>query len=318
MALINYEKLIVLREDNQDRQIFKDNFISLSIENSGVKILLTEGDPVFINYTKEGYDSAQSLADVVYSFFDSGESSIQIANSDSTYTQTLTPADSPFPLPDITITLESGSEVSWPSVKDYTATALGIGYIPIPFPENTTQYAVGDARWQVTNNIWDRTVLGITPLPSNNDTLLGTTLNAFGNTNVWTDEDGLQVYGNNYAINHLYGIGFYLTVQGVDIWEDAIANSQSASITVGSETYTDWYVPNAYVYSLLFRRDGGGGSNLNFSPISITSANLWTSESGQVASPATFKTAANPTSSSSLGERNRGLTANYIYIRRHY
>ena len=66
--------------------------------------------------------------------------------------------------------------------------------------------------------------------------------NSFGNTRRQTDINGLQVYGNDYMIDHLTGLGWFLLPAyiGIKFWTGAltaIAGNTSAG-------FSDWFMPN--------------------------------------------------------------------------
>ena len=91
--------------------------------------------------------------------------------------------------------------------------------------------------------------------------------NPFGNTNAWTDENGLQVYGNNYGINHQgEGLGWYLLTRGNLNWDTVMLNI----LTENTLGYDDWFVPNIkQLFELANIEDGqiGISSVLHYSPI---------------------------------------------------
>ena len=102
--------------------------------------------------------------------------------------------------------------------------------------------------------------------------------NSFGNTNKQTDINGLQVYGNDYLIDHLTGLGWYLLKRVDANWATAMANALTDT-TLG---YDDWFIPNLRQFlSLLFLGDTGNRYPLYYEPINnftpIISSNFWTS-----------------------------------------
>tara|TARA_R110002020_G_scaffold17516_4_gene61435 strand:- start:3572 stop:4717 length:1146 start_codon:yes stop_codon:yes gene_type:complete len=111
---------------------------------------------------------------------------------------------------------------------------------PMPTGQ-TTSYALFDDAWQVANNPYPAA-------PSNPLYCQGLvdfyTLNhnnAFGNTDRFTDKNGLQVYGNGVFIDNLTGLmwsdnRYFLNV----VFNDALTNANSATL----DGYTDWKIPN--------------------------------------------------------------------------
>ena len=92
--------------------------------------------------------------------------------------------------------------------------------------------------------------------------------NPFGNNNAWTDENGLQVYGNNYGINHQgEGLGWYLLTRGSLNWDTVMLNI----LTENTLGYDDWFVPNIkQLFELANFEDVVGLSSvLNYAPINI-------------------------------------------------
>jgi hypothetical protein len=90
--------------------------------------------------------------------------------------------------------------------------------------------------------------------------------NAFGNTNRFTDEDGLQVYGSGYLIDHYTGLG-WSTVRATSAnWDNNIDNALASSV-VG---FTDWFLPNMSQLTSIYRTGNTSDIGLNYSPFTIS------------------------------------------------
>ncbi len=101
--------------------------------------------------------------------------------------------------------------------------------------------------------------------------------NSFGNTNRFTDKDGLQVYGDNYMIDHLEDLGWFLNTVDTN-WATAL--SEAATDTEAS--FSDWFIPNIRQAFTLINAEPSGTSNpLNYSPFNkgnyVVSKFYWTS-----------------------------------------
>jgi len=127
------------------------------------------------------------------------------------------------------------------------ASPSGIAYKRPTLTGQITSYSTGDDAWHLANGTYDYTPpiypvsyaeLDTTALDPHR-TLVSD--NTFGNTNRYTDINGLQVYGDNYIIDHLTGLGWYRVVSATGTtWDTAISNAY-ASTTLG---YSDWRIPN--------------------------------------------------------------------------
>jgi len=95
--------------------------------------------------------------------------------------------------------------------------------------------------------------------------------NSFGNTNRFTDKDGLQVYGDNYMIDHLTGLGWFLISFGNFIWEDAI----DFALANTSAGFSDWFLPNRKQHdSLVYDGFTGNQFPLDYEPINNFSVGI--------------------------------------------
>lgn len=166
----------------------------------------------------------------------------------------------------------------------YTCTPVtplsGITYQQIPFSGQTTSYNTYDEGWLLANNVFDRTPptnpihtaeLDYTALDPYN-TLKNN--NAFGNTNRFTDVNGLQTYGDEYIIDHLYGVGYM---------EDDTANSTTVPLMLAQiegETlagFSDWHMVTMPLLMTIrdFQYSNG---YISYSPFAAANTSqLWTS-----------------------------------------
>lgn len=147
-------------------------------------------------------------------------------------------------------------------------TPSGIAYQrPVPTGQ-TTSYRTGDDAWHLANGTYDYTPPVYPDSFSQLDTTDAspyTTLksnNAFGNTNRFTDENGLQVYGNDYAIDHLTGLGWYWGYSTNDTWDNQIDYGNALSHL----TYSDYRLPN--LNELLSIGNYNVAGSLNYTPFS--------------------------------------------------
>jgi len=68
--------------------------------------------------------------------------------------------------------------------------------------------------------------------------------NSFGNTNRFTDINGLQVYGNDYLIDHLSKLGWKRTLQGAGNFALQLSNADALTFA----GFNDWRVGNVKEY----------------------------------------------------------------------
>lgn len=191
----------------------------------------------------------------------------------------------------------------------------GIAYQQIPFSGQTTSRRTYDESWQLANGILTRTpptnpqYIAEYDLTDVNPFYTLKNNNAFGNTNVWTDENGLQVYGNNYAINHIYGLGFYLLQMSTNLWDDVVTEVRALNVL----GYTDFNLSSVAILQAI--RDYQGTTNYTDLPDIFTSTTAtWTATSRP--------SSTNFISILSVGrlDQQNPLTQNYVGIafRKHY
>jgi len=91
--------------------------------------------------------------------------------------------------------------------------------------------------------------------------------NSFGNTNRFTDINGLQVYGDDYVIDHVTGLGWYRLRPfiGTKNWTESMT-AVEANTTLG---FLDWFMPNINQLLSLINTDADTAGGLNYSPINM-------------------------------------------------
>jgi hypothetical protein len=149
----------------------------------------------------------------------------------------------------------------------------GIAYQRPLLTGQTASYRTGDDAWQLANNTYDYTPPAYPVSYAQLDTF--TTLisnNAFGNKNRFTDENGLQVYGSTYIIDHLTGLG-WSTSRTYGNWNDAI--DTAAAYLGGTSGYSDYRTPNTAEMESIFKGDSAGLNYAPFSTFWVTSANYY-------------------------------------------
>lgn len=145
----------------------------------------------------------------------------------------------------------------------------GIAYQRPSLTGQTTIYRTGDDGWHLSNGTYDYTPPVYPVSYAQLDTFI--TLvdnNAFGNKNRFTDENGLQVYTNEYVIDHLTGLGwdFDLDVNTYS-WNDTIDNAIASS----KYSYTDWRIPNVKEWNSILQLDANLTTTmLNYAPFNMT------------------------------------------------
>lgn len=99
--------------------------------------------------------------------------------------------------------------------------------------------------------------------------------NSFGNTNVFTDDGGLQTYANDLIIDNFTGLMWYRIAQGSSPdWNTAIDGALASS----QGTHTDWFVPNRTQITTIADQETTNGRPLNYSPFNLDlDHQYWTS-----------------------------------------
>ena len=197
-----------------------------------------------------------------------------------------------------------------------SAGASGIAYSRAMSSGQTTSYELYDDAWQTANNPYPdppsspefvaRIDEGaVTPYLTLVDN------NAFGNKNRFTDEDGLQVYGSDYAIDHLTGLGWKITpVAAGENFATALATANSATIA----TYSDWRIARITEFDSIMQT---GASVLEYTPfIGSFSGNTATSTIFTTNTIAMWYIDAG--SGNDGGAARTSTTIKWIYCRTHY
>ncbi len=164
----------------------------------------------------------------------------------------------------------------------------------------TTSYATGD-----DGNLQHGRLTDFFTLKTNN---------SFGNTHRFTDENGAQVFGSNYVIDHATGLGWCTTLQTSATWATAIANT--LSLTVGANTYNDFKLPNANEVLSITQYSA---VCLNYAPFNlnpVSSAQVWSSTTNYSATTAALRISYQtfPTASSVA----KSATQPYLLCRKHF
>lgn len=206
------------------------------------------------------------------------------------------------------------------------ASKSGIAY---QRPQLTGLYAssrTGDDGYNLQNGIYDYTApeypvsfakldtASLTPFP----VLLSN--NAFGNKNRFTDENGLQVFGNAYFIDHLTGLGWLITKQASMIWNTAIDTALSSTAYI----YTDWRMSNFNELHGLM--DFRLGNTMEYTPFSDFSQELntgedaWTSTTDQLSTTLAFTIRSKNSSTQSYNVVRLAKSTSQVYYicRNHY
>ena len=193
-----------------------------------------------------------------------------ITNSDNSFTDAVDCGDT-YVLPDIDNVDSDGSTVPTPAQTPFVCTPCaspsGIAYVRSGlWSGQGTSYLTGDEGWQASNGIFDDVLpaypQSIASLDYNAanpfDTLVSN--NAFGNKNRFTDENGLQIYGNAYFIDHLFGIGWVNTYIGAFTNESYNSGIPTAeAYTHPTLGYNDFHVPGVKMAYHYLRMDGAPG-----------------------------------------------------------
>lgn len=245
-----------------------------------------------------------------------------VENSNQSYTNTVA-AGGTLVLPNITFTDSDGSTSSVPSVTNITATqcptASGIAYDRPELTGQTTSYRTGDDGWNLANNIYDYTAPSYPTSYAKLDTVAlapFTTLvdnNAFGNKNRFTDINGLQVYGDNYVIDHLTGLGWYRLEQTAVNWNPAIDNAASST----QNSYSDWRLPNIKEYNSIATFEAGAW---NYAPFSLVpTSQWWTSNTSYGVTTAALVVDDIASDRYNVASQAKGSTVReYLLVRNHY
>lgn len=244
-----------------------------------------------------------------------------IRNSDDTYNTTVIVSET-LTLPDITHTDSDLTPVTLPAQTPMVctpgggSTPSGIAYDRPILTGQTTSYRTGDDAWNLANGVYDYTPpvypVSFAALDFNAISPFTTLIsnNAFGNKNRFTDINGLQVYGDNYVIDHLTGLGIYRVVtNNTEIWglmiDRAVASTQNS--------FTDWRMVNRNELASI-QQLTPLLNTLNYSPLNIDN-NIFSSTTYTVTTSA-FRMV---NSGGELRQQSKTNTSQYLLlVRNHY
>lgn len=158
------------------------------------------------------------------------------------------------------------------AIEYAAAPPSGIHYNRPIITGHDVSYDLYDEAWQLANGTYDyappSNPIHSAQLDSNAVSPFTTLVNQneFGNLNRFTDENGLQVYGNNYAIDHYTGLGWDLTPSPFAFYAAHLTNAEAHSNALGMN---DFRTPNqnemqsVFNFGLLNDRDTLGYSPFN-------------------------------------------------------
>lgn len=148
----------------------------------------------------------------------------------------------------------------------------GIAYSRPQLTGQTTSYRTGDDAWNLANNVYDYTPPIYPVSYAQLDTF--TTLisdNAFGNKNRFTDINGLQVYSDDYIIDHLTGLGWSRIERGASQdWNTNIDESYNLT----ANTFTDWRMTNLDEINTIINKETTLSAPLDYSPFNISATGI--------------------------------------------
>jgi len=186
----------------------------------------------------------------------------------------------------------------------------GIAYQRPQFTGQIVSYAVGDDYSNRINKPYSVT-------PSNPEKVAYLTdfntlgsLNAFGTNERFTDENGLQVYGIGYIVDHLTGLGWSNAIFVGD-WLGGISNATTS--TLGG--FTDWKLPNFKESNSIFNYNTSKG--LNYAPFNIDHSGIQTT-STTFMNPTTYAVTMNPINLTSSFVLKTDTGSRNMQCRNHY
>lgn len=189
------------------------------------------------------------------------------------------PANNKFLGVKITDPNNENSPVLVPAGKEYACVSATRTYDPQADNGSRTSYTNGDSPWQVAN-VFNNVPAGIINRRDPNDNTKVLELNEFGNLELLTDEDGLQVFNNEYFVQHITGLGYHLPA-------NLFANSGSFFFAINEAMGTDWGGNNNYMgftdwvpatlkqLRAIFNEDGLF-NKLGYPPINLVGGRVWT------------------------------------------
>ena len=149
---------------------------------------------------------------------------------------------------------------------------VGIEYPSHYGTNQTISYALYDEGWNNANIPQPTPPINPISVARLTDFFTLENNNAFGNTDRFTDINGLQVYADDYVIDHYRNRGWYRVplTTGLD-WNGTISQVNSST----QNGYTDWRLPDAAESMEIL--NNANSSTLNYSPFNITFGNYWNS-----------------------------------------
>jgi hypothetical protein len=222
-------------------------------------------------------------------------------------------------LPDITHIDPQGNNVVTPAqvVFDSTTYASGIVYKRPTITGSKTSFYNYDDVWNLQNGVYDITYptypasYAQLDLASANPFITLLANNAFGTKDRFTDINGLQVYGDDYIIDHLTGLGWYNVMINNETWEDALDNANAST----QNGYSNWRVPNNEEWRSVMMEDfPSGTSAMNYAPFNQSAQNRkWTSTTNSGNSINAYIWQAY-----TFASRGKTNVEDYLIVRNHY
>lgn len=172
-------------------------------------------------------------------------------------------------------------------------TPSGIAYQRPSLTGQVISQANNDDAWNLANNIYDYTPPAnpthMAELDHDNATAANAflklkNLNIFNNYDRFTDDAGGQIYTNPYAIDHLSGLGWWLTVQvSGNNWAAHLSNAAAA--TDGG--FSDWRMPNISEWDSIQNANGTLIKWIGYAPFSQTGTQNWWTSTNNAVNPLT-------------------------------
>jgi len=134
--------------------------------------------------------------------------------------------------------------------------------------------------------------------------------NVFGNYLRFTDINGKAVVAGTttYTIDHFTGLAF-TNLQSTNTWATHVANALTFTVTVGGQTFSNFYVPNIKELESIRRFDSNWGLD-----ILNLSSSIWTATTDPTNSSNAFNTATACRFTSAAKSANNGC----VYFRKHF